>query len=107
MSRFLAALLAFVFVVVLAVLVLWMTTVAGLGLCSDPQRLSDDCIDASGGERALGLVLGFSSLAAAAATVVLAAIHVRRGRGGRWAPVTAVLTPVLAVVSLFFLPISF
>lgn len=111
MLRVLAALLALIFTVAFALLLLMALGAADLASCSDPDAVpasgEDDCIEGSSAERLIGLVLGFGSVAAAAATVGFAFVYARRGQGGRRALASAVATPILALAALLLLPVSF
>jgi hypothetical protein len=111
MLRVLAALVAVVFAVVFMLLLLFMLTATDLALCSDPEGIKasgeDDCIEGSAAEQALGLVLGFGSAAAAAATVVFGIVYARTARGGGRVVAAAVATPLLALGAMYLLPVSF
>jgi hypothetical protein len=89
------------------VLLLWMILITGVPLCSEPLRGADECIDASSGERGLGLVAGWASVVTAVVGVTFA-IRLALGRKGLVVfATTAAVTPVLALLGLAFLPISF
>ena len=88
-------------------LLLWMIFITGVPLCSEPLHGADECIDGSSGERVLGLLAGWASVVTAAVAVTFA-IRVATGRRGLAVlATTAALTPVLALLGLAFLPISF
>ena len=91
------------------VLLVLMLNVTGLPLCEDRAALrdADECIEASSGERALGIVVGWASVLCAALAVTFAIRLARRGTGWARVAVTAALTPVLGLLAIAFLPVSF
>ena len=104
--------LAIVAVVVLALVgllvLIVMLNVSGLPLCSDREavRTADECIDSTSGERAFGMVAGWASVLSAALALFFAIRYARGAGGGRLA-LTATLAPVLALLAVAFLPVSF
>ena len=111
MLRVLAALLALIFTIAFALLLLIMLSAIDLASCSDPDAVAasgeDDCIEGSADKRLIGLVIGFGSVAAAAATVSFAFIYARRGQGGGRTVASALATPILALAALLLLPVNF
>jgi hypothetical protein len=103
--------LATVYLLLGLLLLLGAISTSDLALCSDHAGVvasgEDDCIDTSSAGRAAGLVLGYGSVLAAFATVVLGVRFARRREGGRWLAATAVAAPLLALAAVLFLPISF
>lgn len=106
MVRVLAALLALIAVVVVALLALLVLEAVDLASCSDAD-VGEDCIEGSSAERIIGLVLGFGALAGALATLGLAVVAARRGRGIGRVLACALATAILALGALYFLPVSF
>ena len=82
-----------------------------LALCSDHAGVvasgEDDCIDTSSIGRVVGLTLAYGSVAAAFATVALGVLFARRRERGLQLAGMAVVTLVLALGAILFLPISF
>ena len=101
-----AALILFLLGVVMVFLML---SVSDLPLCGDqgPLRGADECIEASSGERAFGLVAGWASILFALFAVAFAIRFGARGTWGARFAITAGLTPVLALLAVAFLPVSF
>ena len=105
--------LAIVAAAILLLLALVMLTamlgVTGLPLCEDRQalRTADECIDASSGERIIGLVAGWGAVLAGLAATWFAVRYARRGTGAPRFAIAAALTPVLALLAVAFLPVSF
>jgi drug/metabolite transporter (DMT)-like permease len=86
-----------------------MLNVTGLPLCSDREAVgaADECIEASSGERAFGVVAGWASVLSAALALLFVVRYARRGTGGGRLALTAALAPVLALLAAAFLPVSF
>ena len=86
-----------------------MLNVTGLPLCSDREavRTANECIESSSGERAFGIVAGWASVVSAALAVFYVIRYARRGTGGGRLALTAALVPVLALLAVAFLPVSF
>ena len=91
------------------VLVLVMANVTGLPLCEDREaaRAADECIEATSGERAVGLVAGWLATACATLGFAFAVRYARRGSGGARLAAIAAAAPVLALLAVAFLPVSF
>jgi hypothetical protein len=91
------------------VLLILMLNVSGLPICTDrmAMRGADECIEATSGERTLGLVAGWLAVVLAAVAVGLGIRLARRGKGTTAFAVTAALTPVLGLFAVAFLPVSF
>jgi drug/metabolite transporter (DMT)-like permease len=91
------------------VLVVVMINVTGLALCSDHAALkpADDCIEATSAERAIGLVAGWLAVVCAAVGIAFAIRFATRRTGAVRLVVTAALAPVLALLAVAFLPVSF
>ena len=100
-----AALIIFLIGLVMLILML---NVSDLPLCGDgPLRGADECIEASSEERVLGLVAGWASVLTALFAVAFAIRFAARGTWGFRFALTAGLTPVLALLAVAFLPVSF
>ncbi len=109
MSRVLAILAGLVLAVVGLVMLFLMINVSGLSICEELGKgsLSDECIEASSGERVLGLVAGWLAVAVAALGVAMAVRYTARRTGGRRLTAVAVIAPILSLTAIWFLPISF
>jgi hypothetical protein len=92
-----------------AVLLILMLNVSGLPICTDriALRAADECIEATSGERAVGLVAGWAAVVCAALAVALAIRVARKAKGTVAFATTAALTPVLGLLAVAFLPVSF
>ena len=99
---------AVILALVAVVMLILMLNVSGLPLCDDrgALRTADECIEASSGERALGLLVGWASVVCGLAAVWLAVRFARRRKGGAVFAAAAGLTPVLALLAVAFLPVS-
>ena len=111
MRRFLAALLALVFALAAAGLLLAMITAGDLASCEDRAAFlasgEDECIEGSGADKAIGLILGYGASATAALAAAWGAIYASRRSRGRAFVASALATPVLALGAFYFLPVSF
>ena len=111
MSYAVGGIIATLYVLLGALLLFSAIQVTELALCSDPAGIAasgeDDCIDTSSAGRAIGFVLAYCSVIAAFATVGLGVFFARRRERGGQLAAAAIVTPVLALAAVFFLPISF
>ena len=109
MTRTLAIVAAVILALLGAILLILMLNVTGLPLCDDRAalRTADECIEATSGERTLGLVLGWAGTVCAVLAVFFAIRLARRGTGAGRVATTAALTPVLGLLAVAFLPVSF
>ena len=91
------------------IVLLVMLNVTGLPLCSDREalRTAHECIEASSGERAFGIVAGWASVVSAVVAVFFAIRYAGRGTGAGRLALTAALMGVLALLAVAFLPVSF
>ncbi|HEX6117365.1 MAG TPA: hypothetical protein VFY99_09705 [Solirubrobacterales bacterium] len=105
----LASFAAVILVLLGLVLLILMLNVTGLPLCADGHALrdADECIDATSGERVLGLVAGWLAVVCAVLAVACAVRFAIRGAGAGPLALTAALTPVLGLLAVAFLPVSF
>jgi ABC-type sulfate transport system permease component len=104
------AILAAVLLVLLTlVMLILMLGVTGLPLCDDRAalRTADECIEASSGERFVGLVAGWASVLVGLAAAWLAVRYARSGTGAPRFTIAAAFTPVLGLLAVAFLPVSF
>jgi len=103
--------LATIYLLLGALLLIGAIQVSDLALCSDPDAVrasgEDDCIDTSSFGRAVGIALAYASVLGAVATIALALIFARRRERGAQLAVAAVLTPLLALGGFLLLPIEF
>jgi hypothetical protein len=111
MAYAVGGILAALFGLVCALLLLAMISVSDLALCSDPEAVrasgESDCIEGSSGERIAGLALGWAAVLAAALTVALALVWARRRERGAQLAAAAIATPLLALGALLLVPVSF
>ena len=111
MAYAVGGILAVIYLLVGLLLAFGALQVSDLALCSDPAGVAasgeDDCIDGGDAGRAIGLTLAYGSVLCAFATVGLGLVFARRRERGRLLALTAVLTPVLVLASILFLPVSF
>ena len=107
--RVLAIAAAVILVLVTAVMLILMLNVSGLPLCDElgAQKLADECIEASSGERVFGLIVGWASVGCGLAAVWLGIRFARRRKGGPVFTAAAGLAPVLGLLAIAFLPVSF
>jgi hypothetical protein len=107
--RALAIAATVILVLVTAVMLILMLNISGLPLCDElgPRQLADECIEASSGERAFGLIVGWASVVCGLAAIWLGIRLARRRRGGPVFTAAAGLTPVLGLLAIAFLPVSF
>jgi hypothetical protein len=104
------ALVAAIILAVLGlILLILMLNVTGLPLCDDrgALRMADECIEASSGERVIGLIAGWLATVCAVLGLGCAIRYASRGSGGTSLAVTGALAPVLALLAIAFLPVSF
>jgi hypothetical protein len=107
--KVLAIAAAVILVLLALILLLVMLNVSGLPLCSDKQalRTADECIDGSSGERVIGLIAGWASVVTGFLAFGFAVRLASSGRGIPRFTIAAAVTPVLALLAVAFLPVSF
>lgn len=109
MRTALAIVAAIILALLALILLVLMLNVTGLPLCDDrgALRTADECIEASSTERVVGFVAGWLATVCAVVGSALAIRFAARGTGGVPLVVTAALAPVLALLAIAFLPVSF
>jgi hypothetical protein len=109
MRTALAVVAAIILALLGAILLIMMLNVTGLPLCGDRAalRTADECIEASSGERVIGLIAGWLATVCAALGFAFAIRLAARGSGATRLAVTGALAPVLALLAVAFLPVSF
>ena len=111
MRRAIAVIVAIVFTVIAAALLIAMLEVSDLPRCDDPGAVQfadeDDCIEGSSARRAVGLTLGWASTVAAALAALFGFAYAAGRARGFAVAACALATPVLALAALMLLPISF
>ncbi len=111
MLRVLAAVIAVVFALVTAGLLIAAIEVSDYPRCEDRAAVAssdeDECVEGSPARRAAGLAAVYGSVIVAAVTAVFGLGYASRRRGGRGLVICAIATPVLVLAALILLPISF
>lgn len=109
MRTALAVVAAIILALLGLILVIMMLNVTGLPLCGDrgALRMADECIESSSGERVIGLIAGWLATVCAALGFAFAIRYGSRGSGGTSLAVSGALAPVLALLAIAFLPVSF
>jgi hypothetical protein len=109
--RVLAGVLVVILALFAAALVAGVIEGGGIPRCDDREAMlasdADECFEASGTEKAIGLVLVAAAALVAARGAFAGVGYVRRRQGGATLLWCALLSPVLAFASIFLLRISF
>ena len=106
--RFVVAAIAGVLLVPLAFLsFLFMLAVTGLPLCSEYAPTADECLAAGSVERAAGIATGWAATIGSALGLALGIRWAVTGRGGSWFALAAIGSPLLAIITIYLIPVEF